>query len=103
MYDETDRHQPIAEMVEERAAAGLVVERPAHRVLNEPGLVLRFRHLPQLFQADAEFLRPRLGIEAELPDEHFRQRAARTFGEERVLAAKFDAARKTVLVTAGAG
>ena len=38
--DEADRHQVVAEVVEERAAAGAVVERPAERVLHEPRPVL---------------------------------------------------------------
>ena len=57
MHDEADRHESLAEMIEERSAAGLVVERPAHRVLHEAGPMLVGRHLPQLFQPDAEFLR----------------------------------------------
>ena len=44
-------------MIEEGAAAGLVVERPAHGVLHETRPVLLGRHLPQLLQPDAEFLR----------------------------------------------
>ena len=55
--DETDRHEIVAEMIEERAAAGAVVERPAHGVLHKPALVILRRDLPQLLQADAEFLR----------------------------------------------
>ena len=44
MDDEADRHQMIAEMIEERAAAGTVAERPADGVLHEPGLeILRRR------------------------------------------------------------
>ena len=44
-------------MIEERAAAGAAVERPAEGVLHQARLVLLRRDLPQLFQADAEFLR----------------------------------------------
>jgi hypothetical protein len=100
MHDEADRHQALAEMIEERAAAGLVVEGPAHRVLDEARPVLVGGNLPQLFQPDAEFLRARLGIEPELPDELLSKRAARPFGDQRVLAAERDARRIAVLVAA---
>ena len=103
MDDEADRHQPLAEMIEERAAAGLVVERPAHGVLDEAGPVLLGRHLPQLLQADAEFLRARLGVQPELPDQHLGQRAAGAFGEECVFPRKRDARRVVVLMAAVAG
>ncbi len=39
------------------AAAGGIVQRPAHRVQHEPALVLARRKFPKLFQPDAEFLR----------------------------------------------
>ena len=57
MHDEADRHQVVVEMIEERAAAGAVVERPAEGVLHEARLVLLRLDLPELLQADAEFLR----------------------------------------------
>jgi hypothetical protein len=34
MQHEADRNQPVVEMIEERAAAGAVVERPAKRMLH---------------------------------------------------------------------
>src|SRR5690606_4153189 len=55
--DEADGHQVVAVVVEERAAAGAVVERPAEAVLHETRLVERRVDLPQLLDADAEFLR----------------------------------------------
>ena len=57
MDDEADRNQIVVEVIEERAAAGAVVERPAERVLDEAAAVFVRRDLPQLLQADAEFLR----------------------------------------------
>src|SRR5215475_8557960 len=36
MHDEADRHQVVAEMIEEGAAAFFYPERPAHRVLPLP-------------------------------------------------------------------
>ena len=55
--DEADRHEVLAVVIEERAAAGAVVERPAERVLHEAGLVLLRLDLPQLLEADAVLLR----------------------------------------------
>ena len=40
VHDEADRHQVVVEVIEERAAAGAIVERPAERVLHQPGPVL---------------------------------------------------------------
>ena len=65
--------------------------------------VLLLRHLPQLFEADAVFLRAALGVEAEASDELLGERAARAFGEQRVLAGERDARRVAVLVRAVAG
>ena len=57
MDDEADRNQIVAEVIQERAAAGAVVERPAQRVLHQTLVVLVRRNLPQFLQPDAEFLR----------------------------------------------
>ena len=57
MHDEADRNQVVVEMVEQGAAAGAVVERPAQGVLHEAGPVLVGLDLPQLLDADAVFLR----------------------------------------------
>ena len=65
--------------------------------------MLLLRHLPQLFQADAVFLRAAFCIEAEAPDELLGERAARAFGEQRVFAGERDAWRVAVLVRAVAG
>src|SRR6476469_22284 len=103
MHDEANRHQPLTEMIEERAAPGLVVERPAHGVLDETGPVLVGRHLPQLLEPDAEFLRRRFCIETELLDQLLAERAARALGDQGVFAAERDARRVAVLVRAVAG
>ncbi len=103
MHDEADRDQVLAEMIEEGTAAGSVLERPTHRVLDEAGLVLGGRNLPKLFQADAIFLRAALRVQAKLPDQLLGEGAARAFGKERVFAAKRDARRVAVLVRAVLG
>ena len=66
MHDEADRHQVVVEVIEERAAAGAVVERPAEACA-APGRArcLLRRDLPQLLEADAEFLRLAAVVEAE--------------------------------------
>ena len=65
MHDEADRHEVVVEVIEERAAAGAVVERPAERVLHQARLVLLRRDLPELLEADAEFLRLAAVVEPE--------------------------------------
>src|SRR5258706_6501032 len=57
MNHEADRNQIVVEVIEERAAAGGIVERPAERVLDQSRLVLVRRDLPELLQAQAELLR----------------------------------------------
>ena len=46
MDDETDGGEIVAVMVDERAAAGVIVERPAHAVHDEAGPVFFLRQLP---------------------------------------------------------
>ena len=92
MHDEADRHQVVVEVIEERAAAGAVVERPAERVLHQAGRVLVRRDLPQLLQPDAEFLRLAIAGELERCDQRLGEDAARAFGEQRVLGAQLHAA-----------
>jgi len=48
VHDETDRHEVFVEVVEERAAAGAHVERPAEGMLDQARLVLRRVDFPQL-------------------------------------------------------
>ena len=83
-------------MVEERAAAGAIVERPALRVLHEAGLVFLGLDLPQLLEADAVLLRLAALGQIELGDELLGERAARALGDDRVLAAQLHAAREAV-------
>ncbi len=97
---ETDRHEVLAEVIEEGAAAGRIVERPAHRVLHKALLVLGRIDLPELLEADAELLRLAAFVELELADQFLRQRTAHAFREERVLAAQFHAGGIAVLVAA---
>ena len=78
--DEADRDLIVLEMVQERAAAGGVVERPAERVLHQSRPVPRRVDLPQLLDADPVFLRIAPLVEPEARDQLFGERAARTLG-----------------------
>src|SRR5476651_1203661 len=81
MHDEADRHQIIVIVIEERAAAGGIAERPAERMLDQALLVFRGVDLPDLLEANAEFRRLAVGIEGEFRDQLFGQAAARALGE----------------------
>src|SRR5215469_3666447 len=67
---------------------------------DETALVLARRELPQLLQADAEFLRIATRRQIELGEQSLRQRAARAFGKERVLAEQRHTRRVGILVMA---
>src|ERR1700738_1909927 len=90
------RPQPVAQVVEEGAAAGLEVERPAEAVLDEPGPMAVFGDLPQLLDAEAEFLRVPAGVQAEPLDQALGQASPRPLGEERIFAAKLGPASEAV-------
>ncbi len=100
MHDEADRHQIVAVVIEERAAAGCIVERPAGGVLHQAGAVLVRRDLPEFFQPDAEFLRLAVLREPIAGDQPLGEAAARAFGEHRVFAAQLHAAGEARLVVA---
>ena len=96
MQHEADRHQIVVEVIEERAAAGFHVERPAEGMLHQPLAMLGRIDLPQLFQAEAEFLRLAAFGQAELGDQLLAEIAARAFGEQRVFGVQLHAAREAV-------
>src|SRR5271166_5795324 len=54
MNDEAGRHQIVAVVIHERAAARARRERPSETVLHQSGLELSGVDLPKLFQPDAE-------------------------------------------------
>ena len=66
-------------------------------MLHQPLAVLVRRDLPELLQAEAEFLRLAAFAEAELGDELLAEIAARAFGEQRVFGAQLHAAGEIVL------
>src|SRR5690606_1848409 len=74
---ETDRNHIVLEMIEERAAAGLHVERPAEGVLNQARLVPGRIDLPQLLEPDTVFRRFAALIKLELRDQLLGKRTPR--------------------------
>ncbi len=89
--DEADRDLAVLEVIEERAAIGRAVERPADRVHDEPGLMARGIDLPQLLEAETIGLRPAVAAQVEARDEKLGERAAAALGEQRLLGAQLDA------------
>ncbi len=86
VHDEADGHVALAEMVEERAAAGGVVERPAERVLHQSGLEFRFGDLPELLQPDAVLLRLAPFAQRVFRLHDLGDRAPRPLGQQHILA-----------------
>src|SRR5258708_13047214 len=98
MHHEADRHEPLVEMIEERAAARAVVERPAKRMLHQTRAMLLRRDLPQLLHAEPEVLWFATLAQREALLEYFAETAARALGEQRVLRAQLHAAGEAILV-----
>src|SRR3984893_10119158 len=100
---ETNGDESVFEMIEERAAAGAIVERPAEGMLDEARPVQRGIDPPKLLQADAEFLRLAIVGEAELRDQLLGERTPRAFGDQSIFATKLDAPCKSALEASVAG
>src|SRR5208282_365032 len=82
MDHETGGDEPIFEMIEKRTAACVIIERPAEGVLDETRLMVSRIDPPKLFEADAEFLRFAIVVEAKIGDQLLGERAARTLGDQ---------------------
>ena len=89
--DVTDRDQIVLEVVDEAAAVGGVVHRPAGRVYHQAGLVVLGRHLPQFLQADAVGLGVGVAAQIELRLQLLAEVAATALGEQGVLGMQFHA------------
>ncbi len=89
--DEAERDLVVVEVVEEGAAVGVRIERPARGVDHEAGRGLRRLHLPQFLDADGVALRVLPRVEREARDQLPAEAAARTLGKDRVLAVQFHA------------
>src|SRR5689334_10739770 len=90
----------VLQMVHEGAATGAVIERPAERMHDEPRIMARRIDAPELFDADAVFLRIDALGEVKALDQRLCERAARPLGEESVFGMQLDAGRVAVLVMA---
>ena len=83
---EAQRHLVVGEVVEEAAAEGLVLHRPAGGVHHEARLGAGRVDFPQLLDADGVGLRILAGVQLVAGDQLLAQVAARAFGEHGVLA-----------------
>ena len=72
-------------------------------MLDQALLVFGGIDLPDFLQPDAEFRRLALGVEREFRDQLLAEAAARAFGEQRVFAEQFHAAREGILEAAVPG
>src|SRR5580700_5222828 len=81
--DEAHVDAIVVEMVDEAAAIGARVERPAEAVLNESGLRASGRQLPQLLHAEPVRLWARARIQCEAADQLLREAAAGALGDHR--------------------
>jgi DNA polymerase len=88
---QSHRDLVVFQVIEERAAIGVVVERPSRGVHDEPRHVLLGLHLPQLLQADAVDLRPAAFAQLEALLELAAEISAASLGEHRVLGVQLDA------------
>src|SRR4029077_18243101 len=98
MDHEADRKESGVEMIEERAASGAIIERPAEGMLHQAGAMLFRRDLPQLFESEPELLRLAAIPKPEPLLEHLGEAAAGTLGEQGVFRAQLHAAGEAVLM-----
>ncbi len=96
--DHESQHQLVVlGVIEERAAVGVRVQRPAGGVQHMAGPVLGRVDLPQFLQADAVALRVAAGVELEALDQLLAQVATRALGEDRVLGVQLHADLEAVV------
>jgi len=96
--DVTKRDAILVQVINEAAAIGLVIRRPAEAVHDLAGLRDARLDLPQLLDADRITLRITVAIEIVFADQSFAQMAARAFAEHGGLGADVDALRVAGLV-----
>ena len=89
---EADRDLVVLQVIEERAAIGAAVHRPADGVGDLALAVLGGIDLPQLLDADAEGLRIAALAQLEALEQALGERAAAAFREQGLLAVQLDAA-----------
>ena len=88
-----DRDLVVGQMIEERAAAGVIGQGPAKAVLHQPFVVVLGRHLPDFLEAKTELGMIARGCEIEPGDGLFAERAPRAFSEQHIFAQHFHARR----------
>ena len=91
--DEADVSAVVVEVIDEAAAIGARVERPAQAVLHQAGLHAARRQLPQLFHAERIDLRVAGGVELVALDELLGEAAAAAFGDDGEPGVHFRAGR----------
>jgi len=91
VHDKADKHLISFQMIDEAAAAGILAQGPAHGMRHRAGAGLGGVDFPDLFHAEAEFLRIVPGREIVFADQLLGQRPAHAFGDEDVFAAQFHA------------
>ena len=79
------------QVIDERSATCIAAQRPAHRVGHTALFVLGGVDLPELFHADAVFLRLAVLGKIVFRDRPFRERSAHAFAEEDIFAQKLHA------------
>ncbi len=89
--DQADHDLIVFQVIEERAASVLVVQRPARGVHDQALLMLGGVDVPQLLDADGVVLRVDIGVELEAVDQLLADMSAAAFGEQRVLGAQLHA------------
>ncbi len=94
--DEADRHLMVFHVVEERAAVGAGVQRPADGVDDLARNVLGGIDFPQFLDADAVGLRVHPLAQFEALEQDLGERAPAAFGEQGVAGAQFHAGRVLV-------
>ena len=91
--DEADRDLIVFEMVEERAAIGVRIERPADGVDDAARPVFGRIDPPQLLKADPVGLRVAVAAKVEVLQQRLRQGSAAAFGDDGLARDKLDAGR----------
>mmetsp|Transcript_58296 Transcript_58296/g.126615 ORF Transcript_58296/g.126615 Transcript_58296/m.126615 type:complete len:365 (-) Transcript_58296:687-1781(-) len=87
----------LVQVVQERAAPGLGVHRPAGRVLDTARMVLQRVDPPELLEANAVRLRLAGAVKTELGHQLFGQRPAAAFAKHRHLCVQLHAALESIL------
>src|SRR6202012_4963086 len=82
------RDEVLVIMVEERAAARAATERPAEAVLHLARTELTRRDLPDLLEANAEFLRVAALVQLVAGDDLLGERATGALAEQRIFTAQ---------------